>query len=1203
MPIQLNVFNSNNLIDGKVIGLGNQFNPIEGLFGGTIVVTPTTGDSIWNRSVSGIITSKTSTDALSITGNINGGNIYSSNLYSSVLSLQNGLYFGNILTETLNATRSYLLPNKDGTIAMLSDTQMLPNYALLSQYTKTNFEISNVVILAHSHLNLTLLNSYDQTNLNIVSAISLKHSHPNIVFLDSYNFYNADVLSAISYKHQHTNFVLLQSYTQTNIEINNAVNLAHSHSNLTLLQTYTNANNLITTVISHDHQHTNLSLLETYTQSNINITEAITSKHSHINLVLLETYTQSEINIGLAVSLKHSHANINVLDGIINTGLGNQYLSDDGYYKTISIGNVGANTQILYNESGLIVGSSGLVFNSTSNTITTSSILVTSDLQIGNGAVRISNMTNNLVFTDSFYTKTLSQLVSGAINYWDVATGGINYPGFIGINTPAAITAAITVNGNINADYFDSNFFRYKNSNILIGPNAGNLDTGINKIIIANTDTATPVFYAEMDNQLINMYADVYILGPKTLNFGSATNRIYKSITTNDLSFQDGLANGGSPITLSMLRDGSFYSLVSAYTDHNSVLSITAGNKTTWNKASILITGGLATSYLAADGVYRPVSGGGVTPTDNFSKWDVVASHYRFYTTKTEAGGGASAGKLYSGTLDPSANNRLNYDGALWATNFNSINAFSTGTAGSGIVFNSVGQYSATIASNVRTNFNPNTVTGSISPSYFFDTSTLQNTIGDILFKVANYGTSKFTIDKDGNVNIPTGSTYQINGIPISSGGGVTPISDLLYWDGLKYSPYSTYTLNSFYFGLTNPSSIARLNLDYQLYASKIVSIGDINSAVLNSSGTTQTTGYFDNGVIAPIQSNRLNYNGTFYASGFYGTGSIQLGTTSNNLTVSSDSIIRSSGSGSIYISPGVLANSTIIGQVNIGHIGYIGNTIRLQTAGSLPNISLSIQPKGLGSIKLGSGDTSVDILGSSNISLDLTVVSNITTFGDLKFGNSRDSSISGSSGISGHLTGYSVFVQGGTGHIVGNNNGGDVILTGGSPVNTGKKGNVLIVTGSSSINSSIGGVLKDFYTDVSTSGDIETGLYSFIIPPYTLYKDGDKLIIEVNFDVTTSPTSSIIKVYFAEVPYTLLTGVTLSNYLSLKFTIIRVSSSVARISLIGVTAAGSTLPVVSEMTSKNWLISNILRVTGQCATNSITAKFGYIEYKPAGVN
>jgi hypothetical protein len=41
-----------------------------------------------------------------------------------------------------------------------------------------------------------------------------------------------------------------------------------------------------------------------------------------------------------------------------------------------------------------------------------------------------------------------------------------------------------------------------------------------------------------------------------------------------------------------------------------------------------------------------------------------------------------------------------------------------------------------------------------------------------------------------------------------------------------------------------------------------------------------------------------------------------------------------------------------------------------------------------------------------------------------------------------------------------------------------------------------------------------------------------------------------------------------------------------------------------SELTSLNFTTSNIIKVAGiGGASNDITAKYGYIEYKPAGLN
>jgi hypothetical protein len=148
----------------------------------------------------------------------------------------------------------------------------------------------------------------------------------------------------------------------------------------------------------------------------------------------------------------------------------------------------------------------------------------------------------------------------------------------------------------------------------------------------------------------------------------------------------------------------------------------------------------------------------------------------------------------------------------------------------------------------------------------------------------------------------------------------------------------------------------------------------------------------------------------------------------------------------------------------------------------------------------------------------------------------------------------------------------------------------------------SISKVLKDFYTDVSTSGTGETDLYSYTVPANVLASDGDKLIFTVNCDLSTTPTGANIKFYFGGTSVIFVTGTTLHNTGKAIFELIRTSSSTCRIITHGYTADGVIGPTYDQLTGRDFTTTNILKITGQCATNSITAKFGYIEYKPAAL-
>lgn len=80
-----------------------------------------------------------------------------------------------------------------------------------------------------------------------------------------------------------------------------------------------------------------------------------------------------------------------------------------------------------------------------------------------------------------------------------------------------------------------------------------------------------------------------------------------------------------------------------------------------------------------------------------------------------------------------------------------------------------------------RTVLNPGVVDGSSAVAYILDT--VLSVTGAKIMSVRNQGNEQFYVDKDGNVNIPTGSNYMINGVPI---GGSTS-----YWSksGTDLSP------------------------------------------------------------------------------------------------------------------------------------------------------------------------------------------------------------------------------------------------------------------------------------------------------------------------------------------------------------------------------------------------------------------------------
>jgi hypothetical protein len=402
----------------------------------------------------------------------------------------------------------------------------------------------------------------------------------------------------------------------------------------------------------------------------------------------------------LAYTNNHTHSNKTLLDTLISSGTGTNFLGDDGIYHLINTTVAGSDTQIQYNNSGAFGANAAFTVNTTSGTLNTTNLSVSNTIYLGGITTYMDDVAGDLTFTDANAGSiTLSSLITGATNYWSTTTGGIYYGAGtdkVGINT-STLTEALTIDGNIAATDFNSSYFKYKNSNLLLGPNAGDNETGDNLLYISNSDTATPLVKGDFINQMLEFNADTYINSVKRLCFGNSD--VYLRRDGDDLTFSDLNTNSGNPVKLSdFVRDASLYALKSDFTQYSAVTSITNANKTTWNKSSILITTGPGTNYLADDGTYKAVGGGGVTPTDYTFKWDTGTSYYRPYTTKTEAGGALSAGKFYSGTDNPTATNRLNYDGKLYTTAISCAETTSTAisgysTSGIGVSAQSIGYY------------------------------------------------------------------------------------------------------------------------------------------------------------------------------------------------------------------------------------------------------------------------------------------------------------------------------------------------------------------------------------------------------------------------------------------------------------------------------------------------------------------------------
>lgn len=316
-------------------------------------------------------------------------------------------------------------------------------------------------------------------------------------------------------------------------------------------------------------------------------------------------------NWNQAYAEEHIHNNFTLLQSLVSNGNGSLVLTNAGTYVPItSIVVAGSDTCVQYNANGILSGSKSLTFNYTTTLLTAPFILATSQLQLGNSSNYITG-DSNLTFTDATVgSHTLASLVGASTNYWTSITGGINYAGSIGINTPASITTVLTVNGVITATGFTSSIYQYTNANVLIGLNAGLQETSSNKLYVANSNTASPLIYGDFVAQYLTFNGSVYLPYGYDLYFNDNNTKIYWGSGDN-LTFQDLVANSANPVTLASLINGTYNALKSDFSAYSSVTAITASQIAVWNKASVLSTSGSSTMFLAQNGNYYTVSGSG----------------------------------------------------------------------------------------------------------------------------------------------------------------------------------------------------------------------------------------------------------------------------------------------------------------------------------------------------------------------------------------------------------------------------------------------------------------------------------------------------------------------------------------------------------------------------------------------------------------
>lgn len=183
-----------------------------------------------------------------------------------------------------------------------------------------------------------------------------------------------------------------------------------------------------------------------------------------------------------------------------------------------------------------------------------------------------------------------------------------------------------------------------------------------------------------------------------------------------------------------------------------------------------------------------------------------------------------------SGNLSPTVNPILVIQKNGVGTNIlqNDIISITDNPLTSGSVTGKVLKYVA--GSTERITLDPRVTNSGSAVAFRFDTHTSLTSTGAKLLYVGNAGTEKFSVDKDGNVNLAAGANFRINGtaLPTSAPNNNITFSGTVDLSNPFYTSYANYTVTS---ALAVTASSTKVNGS----SSVIVFIGDGNSSHIPS--------------------------------------------------------------------------------------------------------------------------------------------------------------------------------------------------------------------------------------------------------------------------------------------------------------------------------------------------------------------------------
>ena len=590
-----------------------------------------------NAGASTGFTFNAASNAMVVSGNVNGGNILTSGLISSTGNAVHGnvnatSYTGNTVSVAGNISASQFigsgntLSNITGanvtgvvpsaTLAATVTTNAQPNITSVGVLTSLSVSGNSVPgnLLTAGQVSATgniVTAGYFIGNFqgNVVGNLTVPGSNTQVIYN---NQGNAGAAAGFTFNSASNAMVVTGNVTGGNILTAGSLSVGGT---ITSANTVVGANVSTVGNVTGNYIIGNGSTLSAITAGNI--VGTVANATFAINASTITTNAQPNItSVGVLTSLSVSGNSVpgNLLTAGQVSAAGN--ITTNGYFLGTFAGNIsgnltvpGSNTQVIYNNNGNAGASTGFTFNSASNAMVVSGNISSGNVSVTGTVYTPGTTINNSISTSgnvtgNYITGNGSQLTSitganviGTVSNATTATVAGNVTNNVQSNiTAVGILSSLSVSGNVTANYYNGN------GSLLTGVVATGIGTLGNLSVTGNTQTG-------------NLLTGGFISATGNATFGNSNATSHTGTTvsvTGNITGANFIGNGSllSSITAANIV-GNVANATYATNAGGANIAIIAGTVTTnaqpnitsvGTLSSLSVSGNITGSYILGNG-------------------------------------------------------------------------------------------------------------------------------------------------------------------------------------------------------------------------------------------------------------------------------------------------------------------------------------------------------------------------------------------------------------------------------------------------------------------------------------------------------------------------------------------------------------------------------------------------------------------------